>query len=249
MYKRQTQEVEEVLAHYPGVGLAVVYGVEVPGMEGRAGMAALELAGAVDIAGEDFYRHVGGLPVYARPVFLRVIEQVEMTGTFKVRKVELQRQGFDPGVIASTLYFRDETAGTKAAFEPYYETTLLSEATDPNLLYELQTRLAAFPVYTEADVNAFAKLYFDPKATQDRLYTVLSPLVERFGQLSEDERADFRGQLTDYARLYAFLAQVLTFADADLEKLYVFAKYLRRLLPADREALPREVQPLSLIHI
>jgi hypothetical protein len=51
------------------------------------------------------------LPVYARPVFLRVIEQVEMTGTFKVRKVELQRQGFDPGVIASTLYFRDETAG------------------------------------------------------------------------------------------------------------------------------------------
>ena len=106
-----TQEVEEVLARYPGVGLAVVYGVEVPGMEGRAGMAALELAGEVDIAGEDFYRHVGGLPVYARPVFLRVIEQVEMTGTFKVRKVELQRQGFDPGAIASTLYFRDEAAG------------------------------------------------------------------------------------------------------------------------------------------
>lgn len=140
------------------------------------------------------------------------------------------------------LDFANETDEIKAAFEPYYETTLLSEATDPNLLYELQTRLAAFPVYTEADVNAFAKLYFDPKATQDRLYTVLSPLVERFGQLSEDERADFRGQLTDYARLYAFLAQVLTFADADLEKLYVFAKYLRRLLPADREALPREVQ-------
>jgi hypothetical protein len=43
-------------------------------------------------------------------------------------------------------------------------------------------------------------------------------------------------------RLYAFLAQVLTFADADLEKLYVFARHLRRLLPADREALPREVQ-------
>jgi len=43
-------------------------------------------------------------------------------------------------------------------------------------------------------------------------------------------------------RLYAFLAQVLTFADADLEKLYVFARHLRRLLPADREELPREVQ-------
>jgi type I restriction enzyme R subunit len=140
------------------------------------------------------------------------------------------------------LDFANEADEIKAAFEPYHETTLLSEATDPNLLYELQTRLAAFPVYTETDVNAFAKLYFDPKATQDRLYAVLAPLVERFQQVPEAERADFRGQLTDYVRLYAFLAQVLTFADADLEKLYVFARHLRRLLPADRETLPRDVQ-------
>ena len=63
------------------------------------------------------------------------------------------------------LDFANEADEIKAAFEPYYETTLLSEATDPNLLYEIQTRLAAFPVYTEADVDAFAKVYFDPKAT------------------------------------------------------------------------------------
>ena len=88
----------------------------------------------------------------------------------------------------------------------------------------------------------FAKVYFDPKATQDRLYAALAPVVERFQALSEEEQHDFRGQLTDYVRLYAFLAQVLTFADADLEKLYVFARHLRRLLPADRAELPREVQ-------
>ena len=140
------------------------------------------------------------------------------------------------------LDFANEADEIKAAFEPYYETTLLSEATDPNLLYEIQTRLAAFPVYTASDVEAFAKVYFDRKATQDRLYAVLAPVVERFGALSQEEQHDFRGQLTDYVRLYAFLAQVLTFADADLEKLYVFARHLRRLLPADREELPREVQ-------
>ncbi len=140
------------------------------------------------------------------------------------------------------LDFANESDEIKAAFEPYYETTLLSEATDPNLLYEIQTRLAAFPVYTETDVEAFAKVYFDPKATQDRLYAVLTPVVEHFLALSGEEQHDFRGQLTDYVRLYAFLAQVLTFADADLEKLYVFARHLRRLLPADRAELPREVQ-------
>jgi len=140
------------------------------------------------------------------------------------------------------LDFANESDEIKAAFEPYFETTLLSEATDPNLLYEFQTRLGAFPVYTQADVDSFAKIYFDPKATQDRLYALLAPLVERFRALTGDEQQDFRGQLTDYVRLYAFLAQVLTFADADLEKLYVFARYLRRLLPTDRAELPREVQ-------
>jgi type I restriction enzyme R subunit len=142
----------------------------------------------------------------------------------------------------AVLDFANESDEIKAAFKDYYETTLLSEATDPNLLYETQTRLLAFPVYTEADVHAFAKLYFDPKATQDRLYAVLAPVVERFRGLSSEEQVDFRGQLTDYVRLYAFLSQVLTFADADLEKLYVFARYLRRLVPADPEQLPRVVQ-------
>ena len=61
---------------------------------------------------------------------------------------------------------------------------------------------------------------------------MLTPLEPRFLELSKEEQRDFRGQLTDYVRLYAFLAQVLTFADPDLEKLYVFARYLRRLLPA-----------------
>jgi type I restriction enzyme R subunit len=140
------------------------------------------------------------------------------------------------------LDFANEAEEIRAAFAPYYETTLLSEATDPNLLYDAQQRLASFPVYTEADVDAFARIYFDPKVNQDRIHAALGTVVEQFRALSEEEQRDFRGHLTDYVRLYAFLAQVLTFADPDLEKLYVFARNLRRLLPADRVELPRDVQ-------
>src|SRR5213593_348966 len=96
------------------------------------------------------------------------------------------------------LDFANEADEIKAAFEPYFETTLLSEATDPNLLYEVQTRLAAFPIFTQADVAAFAKVYFDPKAKQDRLHSALAPLLERFLELPNEEQQDFRGQLTDY---------------------------------------------------
>ncbi len=140
------------------------------------------------------------------------------------------------------LDFANEADEIKKAFEPYYETTLLSEETDPNLLYEVQGRLLDFDVFTAADVGTVARLYFDPKATQDKLYAALEPARQRFVELDPDEGRDFRGQLGDYVRLYAFLSQVLTFADPDLEKLHVFARHLRRLLPVDREKLPREVQ-------
>lgn len=140
------------------------------------------------------------------------------------------------------LDFANEADDIRKAFEPYYETTLLSEATDPNLLYEVQGRLLAFGLYTESDVIAFAKLYFDAKTTQDQLYAALAPVVERFRASSREEQQDFRAELTDYVRLYSFLAQVLPFADTDLEKLYVFSRHLRRLAVGDREELPRDVQ-------
>lgn len=140
------------------------------------------------------------------------------------------------------LDFANEADDIRKAFEPYYEKTLLSEATDPNLLYEVQSRLLAFGLYTETDVSAFAKLYFDPKTTQDQLYAALALVVDRFRAASREEQQDFRGELTDYVRLYSFLAQILPFADTDLEKLYVFARHLRRLAVCEREELPQDVQ-------
>ncbi len=140
------------------------------------------------------------------------------------------------------LDFANEADDIRKAFEPYFETTLLSEATDPNLLYEVQSRLLAFGIYNEADVNAFAKVYFNPKSSQDQLYALLAPVVERFRALAHEEQQDCRAEITDYVRLYSFLAQVLPFADTDLEKLYAFTRHLRRLATGDRVELPREVQ-------
>jgi len=140
------------------------------------------------------------------------------------------------------LDFANDAETIRKGFEPFYEKTILSEATDPNLLYELEQRLSQYGVYTSADLDAFARLYFTPGVTQDRLYAQLGSVVARCGELADDERRDFRSQLTDYTRLYAFLSQVLPFTDADLEKLYIFARNLRRLIESPPESLPREVQ-------
>ncbi|MFO8212362.1 long-chain-acyl-CoA synthetase, partial [Pseudomonas aeruginosa] len=79
-----TTEVENVLGAFPGVEDAVVYGVEIPGTDGRCGMAALRLAPGQALDGKALAEHLDReLPAYAVPLFLRLLQQVETTGTFK----------------------------------------------------------------------------------------------------------------------------------------------------------------------
>jgi type I restriction enzyme R subunit len=140
------------------------------------------------------------------------------------------------------LDFANEAEDIQKAFEPYYDKTLLKESTDPNLLYDLQTQLSEFQFYTQAEVNHFANIYFDPKGTQDKLHAALVPAIDRYIAAPKEDQSEFRGKLADYIRLYAFISQIITFADADLERLYVFGRLLLRKLPVTKDKLPIEVQ-------
>ncbi|MBN2560395.1 MAG: type I restriction endonuclease subunit R [Phycisphaerae bacterium] len=139
------------------------------------------------------------------------------------------------------LDFANTTDEIKKAFESYHDRTYLREGTDPNLLHDLEQKLDEVGVYSRQDVQAFAEQYFRPGATQDKLFALLDPVVERFRQVSEDEQKSFRSYLTDYVRLYSFLSQIIPFSDPELEKLYVFARLLRRKLPVPPNDLPREI--------
>jgi fatty-acyl-CoA synthase len=101
-----TAQVAEIISGFPGVLEASVYGVAVPGQEGRAGMAALSLDGDIDLAA--FRRHLAEhLPVFARPVFLRLGGPIEVTPTFKQKKFNLVAQGFDPARTRDPVYLDD----------------------------------------------------------------------------------------------------------------------------------------------
>jgi fatty-acyl-CoA synthase len=100
-----TSEVAEALSVFPGLVEANVYGVEIPGGEGKAGMAALVTDGRFDLAALPGHLE-RNLPFFARPVFLRFQRAIETTSTFKQRKVDLQKEGFDPSAIADPLSVR-----------------------------------------------------------------------------------------------------------------------------------------------
>jgi fatty-acyl-CoA synthase len=106
-----TQEVAELLGAFPGVQVVNVYGVRVPGHDGRAGMAAVVLRAGASFDGAAFHAFVAGrLPRYAAPAFVRLQGEADLTGTFKLRKFDLQKQGFDPRAVADPLFVRDDAA-------------------------------------------------------------------------------------------------------------------------------------------
>ena len=107
-----TAEVAAAIAAFDGIAEANVYGVAVPGYEGRAGMALIvPLGGAPDLAA--LAAHLAAsLPDYARPVFVRIGSEIEKTSTFKQRKQGLSEEGFDPDEIGDALYFADAGSGT-----------------------------------------------------------------------------------------------------------------------------------------
>ena len=101
-----TTEVAETINLFDGISETTVYGVVVPGHEGRAGMAAIACEHPIDLAALRTHI-VQRLPDYARPLFLRIREALDVTATFKQKKMDLVQQGFDPSKSADAIYFND----------------------------------------------------------------------------------------------------------------------------------------------
>ena len=112
-----TLEVADTLSDMPGLELINLYGVQVPEHEGRAGMAAILMQPGNAFDPQAFFELTEArLPRYAAPVFVRVSAAADLTSTFKLRKVDLQRQGYAPGLFTDPLFVRDESTRT---YQPY----------------------------------------------------------------------------------------------------------------------------------
>ena len=108
-----TTEVTDALGDFPGLDAITVYGVKVEGAEGRAGMAALVLQPDVHFDPKAFYDFaLERLPRYAAPHYLRIAATTDMTGNYKLRKVDLQSQGYDRTQVSDPLFVRDDKAQT-----------------------------------------------------------------------------------------------------------------------------------------
>ena len=130
--------------------------------------------------------------------------------------------------------FANSTDEIKNSFEPYYETTILGEGTDPNKLFDLQNALDNYQVYTNSQVQEFSDKIVQ-NVPVDQLHIILDAAANVFRTtLDEKSQEDFRTKCKSYVRLYLFLAQIVPFTNPYLERLYIFVNHLQNKIQREQ---------------
>lgn len=165
------------------------------------------------------------------------------------------------------LDFVNDADTIRLAFEPYYEATELINTTDPNLVYDLQSKLDAEQLYTEEEARDVAAIFIgyqmggngQSKKGQKELIAALSAPVERFktrwmeAEHAKDKEAidaltTFHKNLGAFNRLYDFLSQIVSYEDSGLEARYILYRHLEPLIAPDRVRSPIDLSEVSLSH-
>ena len=129
------------------------------------------------------------------------------------------------------LDFMNSSDVIRAAFADYYRTTMLANETDPNKLHDLKANLDSHQVYTPQQVDDLVEGYLNGK-DRGELDPIADTCVEPYKALSENKQVEFKGSAKAFARLYAFLSQILPYPNLEWEKLSIFLNFLIPKLPA-----------------
>ena len=132
------------------------------------------------------------------------------------------------------LDFMNNPDAIKAAFDDYYQTTILSEETDPDKLHDLRGTLDQYQIYSWEQIDEFAEAFLND-TDRSKLDPRLDTCVEEYKKLDEDGQVEFKSSAKAFTRLYAFLSQVLPYGNAKWEKLSIFLNFLVNKLPAPIE--------------
>ncbi len=136
------------------------------------------------------------------------------------------------------LDFVNNVERIQKAFQQFYQETSLDEEVNFDLIYTTQKILREYNVYTAEDIDAVANIYFNPDArkantTQGQISNALKPVADKYNQLNQEQRYQFRREVRAFAKWYNYISQITRMFDKDLHKEYVLCSYLAKLLPSD----------------
>ncbi|MGF9992357.1 DEAD/DEAH box helicase family protein [Bacillus mycoides] len=133
------------------------------------------------------------------------------------------------------LDFVNTAEEIQEAFQPYYEATVLEKETDPNVIYDLKSKLDEFQIYQEIEIERFVTSFYgkDEKNVQGMLTACIKPALDRYATKVQEEKELFKSELGTFIRIYSFIVQVCRMFDKDMQKFFDYAKFLQKCLPKD----------------
>lgn len=130
------------------------------------------------------------------------------------------------------LDFANETEEIVESFQPYFTSTVLTEETDPDKVYDLLYEIEQYQLYTEYQLDEFCKEFYSVSDSDEKLHPIIDEVVKRFkDRLDEEAQDKFKSLIQSYIRLYSYVTQISSFAEVSWEKNYVFMRFLNKKLP------------------
>jgi type I restriction enzyme R subunit len=221
-----------------------------PGMNSRPGKHIPESRTAKEFATDDYQVLIVAEKFqtgFDQPLLHTMYVDKVLTGLAAVQTLSRLNRIHPLKSDTFVLDFRNEAEDITRAFEPWYGKTV-AIPTDPNLIYDTRHQLDNYDVLRPDEVEAVVAVLVTLAAAADhgRVYAQLSPAIERFHDLSEEDRLGFKDALDKFVRTYAFLSQVVSFGDTKLERDYCYlralATYLRSATSVERLDLGSEVE-------
>ena len=210
---------------------------------------------------------------FDQPLLCGMYVDRRLAGIQAVQTLSRLNRCHDNKTTTYVVDFANEPSEILEAFQTYFQTAELSEATDPNLILDLKTKLDAQNHYDEYEVDRVVKVLLDPNAKQSQLISALEPVAQRLMNTYKDARqklrnaedyndADsakqakeeldaltlFRRDMGTYVRFYTFLSQIFDYGNSNLEKRAMFFKRLLPLLEFEREVNTVDLSKVVLTH-
>ena len=131
------------------------------------------------------------------------------------------------------LDFVNKVETIQESFQNFYQTTILSEDTDPNLVYDILDKVRNYHLFTPQEIDDWNNIFFKEKRDDSQLQRTLNVVLDRWSELSQEERDSSRTQFSNYCKLYGYVSMIHQFDNIELEKHYIFFEYLRKKFPID----------------
>jgi len=176
---------------------------------------------------------------FDQPLLHTMYVDKKLSGVRAVQTLSRLNRTCDGKTDTFVLDFVNNEDEILESFQPYYELTTVKENTDPDHLYDLKNQIEAAGIIWQTEVEQLNKVYFIKKeslnpADHAKLNSYIDPAVDRYRSLeTHEEKDNFKHALVSFTRLYSFLSQIIPFYDPDLEKLYVYVRFLLKKIPKE----------------